>query len=244
MDINGLQINAERLLSLIFPARCRLCSTAVRPREYLCPECMDELPWLNTSCIRCSLPLPVAAGDTLCGQCQQHPPEFDSTLALFHYQPPVDYLIKRLKFSSELAICPFFSRLLAERISGETSRLPELILPVPLHYTRLRERGFNQSTELARRLGHALDIHVDYRLCMRTRSTQPQSLLPLAERGKNIRGAFEIRKTLIATHIAILDDVMTTGHTSGELAATLKQAGAKQVEVWVVARAGNHTGTR
>ena len=244
MDINGLQISAERLLSLIFPARCRLCGTATRPREHLCPDCLDDLPWLNNSCVRCSLPLPVAAGDTLCGQCQQHPPDFDSTLALFHYQPPLDYLIKRLKFSSELAICPFFSRLLAERIGRSMTPLPDLILPVPLHYTRLRERGFNQSTELARRLGHALGIRVDYRLCLRTRSTQPQSLLPRAERGKNIRGAFKVRKILPATHIAIVDDVMTSGHTSCELAATLKQAGATQVEVWVIARAGNNSHAR
>ena len=238
MDINGLQITTERLLSLIFPACCRLCGTAVRPREHLCPACMEELPWLKNSCPRCSLPLPAVAADTLCGRCQQQPPDFDNTLALFHYQPPVDYLLKRLKFSSELALCPFFSRLLTERIDTRAGPLPDLILPVPLHNTRLRERGFNQSTELARRLGHALDIPVDYRLCSRTRSTHPQSLLPRAERRRNMHGAFKVRRTPAAVHIAIVDDVMTTGHTSGELARTLKQAGAKRVDVWVIARAG------
>ncbi len=239
MDINGLQINAGQLLSLIFPACCRLCGSAVRPREQLCPQCMEDLPWLENSCSRCALPLPAGAGDSPCGRCQQHPPGFDHTLALFHYQPPLDYLIKRLKFNSELAICPFLSRLLAQRIQSSTAPLPDLLLPVPLHYSRLRERGFNQSTELARRLGRALDIRVDYRLCMRTRSTLPQSLLPRAERGKNMRGAFKVRKTLAAMHIAIIDDVMTTGHTSSELAHNLKQAGAGQVDVWVLARAGS-----
>lgn len=238
MDINGLQITAERLLSLIFPACCRLCRTPVRPQQHLCPECLDELPWLNSSCARCSLPLPAPSGKVLCGRCQQQPPDFDNTEALFHYQPPIDYLLKRLKFSGELAICPFFSRLLTEHIGKRLTPLPDLILPVPLHHARLRERGFNQSTELARRLGQALDIRVDYRLCKRTRSTHPQSLLPRAERGKNMRGAFKTRRTPAPAHIAIVDDVMTTGHTGCELARTLKRAGAEQVEVWVVARAG------
>ncbi len=239
MKINGLQVSVEQLLSLIFPAHCRLCGTAVAACEQLCPHCLNDLPWLNYGCIRCSLPLPAAAVGSLCGRCQQHPPGFDQTLALFHYQPPFDYLVKRLKFSSELAISPFFSRLLAERIGGSLTSLPDLILPVPLHYARLRERGFNQSTELARHLGHALGIRVDYRLCIRTRRTLPQSLLPRAERAKNMRGAFMVRKTLAASHIAIIDDVMTTGHTSSELARTLKRAGAKQVDVWVLARAGS-----
>jgi ComF family protein len=241
MDINGLQVSAERLLSLVFPASCRLCCSTVRPREQLCPRCRDELPWLENGCTRCSLPLPAGVPGALCGRCQQHPPGFDHTLALFHYQPPLDYLIKRLKFSSELAICPFFSGLLLERIVRSPAPLPDLLLPVPLHYTRLRERGFNQSTELARRLGRALGIRVDYRLCLRTRSTLPQSLLPRAERGKNMRGAFKVRKTPAASHIAIIDDVMTTGHTGSELARTLKRAGAKQVDVWVLARAGGQS---
>jgi ComF family protein len=238
MDINGLQISAERLLSLLFPGRCRLCGTAVQPQQNLCPECLDDLPWLSSNCVRCSLPLAATSGDLLCGRCQKQAPDFDRTLAAFHYQPPIDYLIKRLKFSGELALCPFFSRLLAERISSQAGPLPDLILPVPLHHRRLRKRGFNQSTELARRLGRSLDIHVDNRLCTRTRSTHPQSLLPRAERRQNMSGAFRVNRVLAASRVAIVDDVMTTGLTCCELARTLKQAGAEHVEVWVVARAG------
>ena len=238
MDINGLQISAAGLLSLLFPGRCRLCGTAVQPPLNLCPQCLEDLPWLNSGCVRCGLPLPATSGALHCGRCQQQAPGFDRTLAAFHYQPPIDYLVKRLKFSGELALCPFFSRLLAERVSAQAAPLPDLILPVPLHHTRLRERGFNQSTELARRLGRSLDIQVDNRLCTRTRSTHPQSLLPRAERRKNMRGAFRVNRTLAASRVAIIDDVMTTGLTCCELARTLKQAGAEHVEVWVVARAG------
>ena len=238
MGINGLQTSAGHLLSLIFPARCRLCGSAVHPHGHLCPACLGELPWLETGCVRCSQPLPVTTGDALCGRCQQQPPAFDSTLALFRYRPPIDYLLKRLKFSGELALCPFFARLLTERIEHLSIPLPDVIIPVPLHHSRLRERGFNQSTELARRLGHALGIRIDNRTCTRSRSTRPQSLLPPAERRKNMHGAFRVGKTPVARRIAIVDDVMTTGHTSSELARTLKRAGAAQVTVWVVARAG------
>ena len=238
MDINGLQISAAGLLSLLFPGRCRLCGTAVQPPQRLCPECLEDLPWLNSGCVRCGLPLPATSGGLLCGRCQQQAPGFDRTLAAFHYQPPIDYLVKRLKFSGELALCPFFSHLLAERVSAQAAPLPDLILPVPLHHTRLHERGFNQSTELARRLGRSLDIQVDNRLCTRTRSTHPQSLLPRAGRRKNMRGAFRVNRLPAASRVAIIDDVMTTGLTCCELARTLKQAGAEHVEVWVVARAG------
>jgi len=238
MAMCGLQTGADWLLSLIFPARCRLCGIAVPAHGHLCAACLDELPRLECRCARCSLPLSAIVGETLCGRCQQRPPDFDCTRALFYYRPPVDYLLKRMKFSAELPLCPFFAHLLAEEILTRAADLPDVIVPVPLHRARLRERGFNQSFELARHLGRALDIRVDGRLCTRSRNTHPQSLLPQKERGRNMRGAFRA-STPAAGHIAIVDDVMTTGHTAGELSRTLKQAGAERVDVWVVARAGS-----
>ena len=112
------------------------------------------------------------------------------------------------------------------------------MIPVPLHRARLRERGFNQATELARRLDRTLGIRHEPRLCTRHRNTPPQSLLPATARRLNLRNAFSVRGTLPAAHVAIIDDVMTSGHTSDELARTLKRAGADYVEVWVIARAG------
>lgn len=176
---------------------------------------------------------------TRCGHCQQRPPAFDSTTALFHYHPPVDYLLKRLKFASELAIAPLLARLLAERIATRNASLPDLLVAVPLHRTRLRERGFNQASLLALQLGTRLGIPVAPRLCTRRRATQPQSLLSTTARRLNLRRAFAIQDNVPAAHIAIVDDVMTTGHTAGELARTLKQAGAQHIEVWVIARAAH-----
>ena len=226
------------LQSLLFPPQCRLCGIATGTALRLCSRCLAESPWIRNACTQCSAPLPAEAPNNRCGHCQKLPPAFDTTTALFHYQPPVDYLIKRLKFARELGIVPLLAALLSARLATRAAALPSLLVPVPLHRTRLRERGFNQAAELARRVGRELGIRSNHRLCRRTRNTQPQSLLSPNARRLNLRKAFSIQGRDIARHIAIVDDVMTTGHTSNELARVLKQAGAERVEVWVIARAG------
>jgi ComF family protein len=225
-------------LRAVFPSHCRLCGTATRAVLDLCRSCREDAPWLENVCRQCSFPLPACRDDTLCGRCQKLTPAFDATTALFHYHPPIDYLIKRLKFSNELAISPLLSGLLANRLAARDAPLPALLIPVPLHHTRLRERGFNQSTELARGIGRKLNIRISHRLCTRHRKTAPQSLLTHNARRLNLRNAFTVTADRVPEHIAIIDDVMTTGHTASELARALKRAGAKRVEVWVIARAG------
>jgi len=226
------------LQSLVFPPHCRLCGSANCSVHNLCRPCLDDLPWLGAACPRCQQPLAGCGEIPVCGRCQRQPPAFDACTALFHYQPPADYLIKRLKFSGELALGPLLSGLLAARIKQRASPLPGLVVPVPLHRSRRRERGFNQAMELARSLGRMLDLPVDPRLCERPKRTSPQSLLSTPERKKNLRNAFRITRPEAAAHIAIVDDVMTSGHTANELARALKTAGAERVEVWVIARAG------
>ena len=153
-----------------------------------------------------------SGGDTrLCGACQKHPPDFDAATALLHYRAPADYLIQRLKFSGELAVAPLLADLLAEKIAARTTPLPDCLIPVPLHRARLQERGFNQATELARRLGRRLAVPVEHRLCHRTRHTRPQSLTPTGLRRRNLRGAFSVTGELpVNAHVAIVDDVMTS----------------------------------
>ena len=114
--------------------------------------------------------------------------------------------------------------------------MPELIIPVPLHKSRLKERGFNQALELARPLGQRFGIPVDIQAIRRTRATAPQSGLDKKERRRNIRGAFELKGKPLARHIAIIDDVVTTGNTVNELARILRRGGATRVEVWAIAR--------
>jgi ComF family protein len=226
------------LLTRLFPPHCRLCGAAARDtRRLLCRACLGELPWLAQHCPQCACPLDTPGTPSPCGHCQRQVPAFDATHALFHYRAPVDHLLKRLKFSGELALGPLLGELLAEQMALRTDPLPQQLIPVPLHPARLRERGFNQATELARAIGKHLEIPPAWRLCQRLRNTQPQSLLSNTARRLNLRNAFSVSGTPSA-HVAIVDDVMTTGHTSNELARALKQAGAEKVEVWVIARAG------
>jgi ComF family protein len=114
--------------------------------------------------------------------------------------------------------------------------MPDLILPVPLHATRLRERGYNQAAEIARTVGRELSIPVDLRSCARVLATTPQSGLEQKARRRNVRGAFRVVRSPGADRIAILDDVVTTGSTVSELSKALLKAGAERVDVWAAAR--------
>jgi ComF family protein len=229
----------QQLQSLLFPVHCRLCAGRTGTAVSLCADCSTDLPWLGSACRQCGGSLPGAGSPLRCGACQQRPPHFDTTTALLHYRPPVDYLVQRLKFSGELAIAPLLSGLLAKQVSSLAAALPDFLVPVPLHPSRLRERGFNQATEIARQLGRRLQLPVNHRLCRRTRNTDAQSLLPVKIRHWNVRNAFTVTGSIPARHVAIIDDVMTTGHTVNELARVLKRAGAEQVDIWVIARAGH-----
>lgn len=181
------------------------------------------------------MPLPAATQQSVCGNCLNNPPAFDRTLALYAYAPPVDYMIQQLKFAGRLYLAPVLGRLLARHAASRVS--PECIMPVPLHASRIRERGFNQAMELARPVGRALRIPIDTRTCHRNRATPAQSGMSRQGRQTNIRDAFKIRRPVPATHIALIDDVMTTGSTVNELARALKTNGAREVSVIVVARA-------
>jgi ComF family protein len=227
-----------RLQDLLLPPRCRLCGDSSAQAAQLCPPCTAELPWLGSACPQCAQPVTANLPAARCGSCQRRPPAFDETTALFHYRPPVDHLLKRLKFARELAVAPLLAGIMAEQLGQRQQPLPGLLVPVPLHYSRLRERGFNQAAELARTLGRRLQIPVAHQLCRRQRKTVAQSGLPPAARGLNLRNAFTVSGIPDNSHLAIIDDVMTTGHTANELARVLKHAGAGCIEVWVIARAG------
>ncbi len=173
----------------------------------------------------------------MCGQCTQQPPSYDRALALLRYAYPADHLIQRLKFNAQLYLAHLLGERLAQHVARHVTQLPQVIIPVPLHRARLRERGFNQALELARPIAHRLGVPLDYRNCARVRATAAQSLLPAAQRRRNIKGAFQVTRPIKARHVAIVDDVMTTGHTVEEFAATLRKAGVKEIDVWVLARA-------
>lgn len=184
------------------------------------------------------MPLPPSAPDViLCGQCQQKPPPFERTIAPLIYQHPVADLIAGLKFHAKLQYGRMLATLLLGKIlDSARTEMPQLLIPVPLHRKRLRERGYNQAVELARPLGRQLDIPLDLSSCRRVRATSSQSALHIKERRSNVRGAFQLAKEIAADHVALLDDVVTTGSTVAELARVLRRSGVKRVDVWALAR--------
>jgi ComF family protein len=218
------KILAEALGS-VFGGSCYLCRGEAD--ALLCAACDADLPRLTGAlCPRCALPAP---GGAPCGRCLARPPHYDATHAALSYDFPTDVLVLGLKFRGELALGPLFSRLMIDRISRSEV---DCVMPVPLSTSRLRQRGYNQAAEIARPLAASLELG----LCERSRDTPPQTDLPWAERSANVRGAFRCTRSLDGASVAVVDDVMTTGATLDEIAATLKRAGAARVVNWVVAR--------
>lgn len=221
---------ARRFAHLAFGGSCYLCRGAAT--GVLCADCDAELPRLgDAACPRCALPSP---GGATCDRCLVRTPAYDGTLAALAYEFPADVLVQGLKFRGELALAPLLGRMLATRLP-RGARV-DFILPVPLAAARLRERGFNQSLEIARELAAATGCRLAPQLAERGRDTPPQLDLPQEERARNVRGAFRCVQPLERAEIALVDDVMTTGATLEELAATLKRAGAARIVNWVVAR--------
>jgi len=198
----------------------------------LCAACDADLPRLGGPlCPRCALPSP--AGE-VCGRCLARAPAYDATTAALAYAFPADVLVQALKFRGELALAPLLGMLLAAQL--ERAARVDFVLPVPLAAARLRARGFNQALEIARHVARAAGARLEPLLAERSRDTASQMELPYAERSKNVRGAFRCERSLEGAAVALVDDVMTTGATLDELAATLKRAGAARVVNWVVAR--------
>ena len=225
------------ILLHLYPPTCLLCSAPADTPLDICKGCMGDLPFNRHSCAYCSLPLDCApSGPTLCGKCQRKRPEFDRCVSPFIYRYPLSDMIGRLKFNNGLVYGRLLGDLLADQIASSNTTLPERLIPVPLHVDRLRTRGFNQASILARSLSDKFRIPIDYRSCQRRTATRAQSALKQDERRRNIRGAFLVSRRPTCRHVAIIDDVVTTGATANELARVLKQSGVERVDVWSCAR--------
>ena len=171
-----------------------------------------------------------------CNDCLTYPPAQTRTEIVFVYHGAVPYLIKALKFANNHASGRVLGTLMAKYFST-LDKKPDLLIPVPLHPNRYQQRGYNQSIELARPVAQKLHIPLALDVCTRVRSTQAQSRLSAKDRQRNIKGAFYMRTAVQADHIAIIDDVITTGSTASEMAKVLSQQGIRRVDVWACAKA-------
>lgn len=203
-------------LPLPWRPRCLGCGEAARPALDLCPQCHAGLPWSRPAAITAVAPL-------------------RAVVAAFVYAPPVDHWIQRLKFHRDLAAGRLLSQLMLEACAD--AGRPAALVPVPLHRARLRQRGYDQALELARPLARHLRVPLCGDLLQRARNTAPQSRQQHAsERHANLRGAFAApRRAAMPEHVALVDDVMTTGATLRAAAQALHDAGVRRVDAWVCA---------
>jgi ComF family protein len=217
---------------LVAPPVCALCGGR--------GQWLDE-PWGLDLCVHC---------EQACQRWQDEPLPFDGTFCLFRYRHPVDQMITGLKFRGDLVFARVLGTLFARALRAAGRELPECIVPMPLHGSRYRERGFCQTTEIARHIaprlrdrpGHAPGVRTN--LLERVRGTRAQSGLSAEERARNLKGAFAVATRIPPPrHVALLDDVMTTGHTAMAAVMALKSAGIAKVEVWCCARAPREDGT-
>lgn len=235
------------LLQHLLPGACALCGGGCD--DALCPGCAVQFfgpAAAIARCQRCANPLSgyhAATTGLLCGACQVHPPAFDCTLVAVDYALPIDQLVLQLKFGHRLALAPLCARLLRDSVLAQPAfTLPAVLCPVPLGPQRLAERGYNQALEIARPLARSLTLALHPRLLARVRETAAQSSVAPEKRQQNIAGAFAVPDSALVAgrHIGVVDDVMTSGRTLNEVAATLKRHGAARVSNLVFARTPPH----
>lgn len=224
----------DRISAATLPGSCLLCGDTSR-NALLCRACAAELPPAPANAC------PICADGTThgerCGACLNDRPAFDRVSALFTYVFPVDRLIQALKYGHQLGIARWFGEHLVGLL---TEPGIDAIVPMPLHVDRLRERGFNQSAEIAKAFGIRAKIPVDRNSLRRTRATAAQAELALDQRHRNVRGAFECDTDFTGQRVILIDDVLTSGASASECARVLKLHGASTVHVMVVARALKH----
>ena len=220
-------LNFNFFIQGIFKQSCLLCASPQANNHALCEACIRDLPFSPaTSCPQCGL----SSNGLVCGSCLNFAPDFDATHAVFLYAFPIDAMMQGYKYGSMLHLSQTFGQLLVSKVDLNSV---DLIIPMPMHPARIKERGFNQALEIAKIFSKE---KLDYKSAIRQKLTPPQASLPFKERVKNIKGAFAVNADMAGKRVAIVDDVMTTGASLNELAKTLKKAGASHVECWVVAR--------
>ena len=209
-------VKVDEILDVFLPPHCALCGQSIARRP-LCAGCLVDLPWLPPYRV------PTVRG-------------FDQVWSALAYEYPVDRLITEAKFGKQLATARALGELLAVR-RPDVIRPPDLVVPVPLHWRRQAERGFNQAEEIARGLCRQLDWRLAMGVCERVRATPAQSTLSAAERRKNLHAAFLAHPLRPGLHLLVIDDVLTTGATAEAVAGALRRAGAASLQLWTVAHA-------
>lgn len=227
---------------IILPYHCVMCLEMSDQRRDLCHGCQQTLPLLLHTCYQCGLPFSHENHPLRCGRCIQQMPYFDETIVGFNYQTPIDHWLKQFKFHKKGLYMRILTEIYCEKLMlifmQHPEKKPQMLIAMPLHWRRLISRGFNQSYSIAKKLSRTLNIPlVKHHQVKRVKYTQAQSGLHRHDRKQNMRNAFYVQKIFITKHVAIIDDVVTTGNTVNELSKQLKLNGIHRVSVWTLARA-------
>ena len=228
--VRGIVRGLDYLLS---PGLCLACGAALDDAESLCFSCREHLRRVPNPCRHCGQPN--SAGGQTCPACLLNPPRWQRMIAPLQYRGLARDYVLQLKFGEALHLSKTLCRHCSEPFRACRPR-PEVLLPVPLHRERLRERGYNQAFEIAAVWSRMFGIPVERRALCRRRATASQSGLGAAQRTRNVRGAFSFDNRRGWRHVAIVDDIVTTGSTAGEITRSLHRGGVEYVEVWALAR--------
>jgi ComF family protein len=233
---------ARAVLDLVYPPLCIVCREPVTDPDSLCPSCWQTLHFLDgPCCAACGLPFEIDPGEgTLCGACLARPPDFDKARAIVRYDEASRKPVLALKHADRLDLVPAFGRWL-DRTGRPLLAECDMVVPVPLHRSRLWKRRYNQSAELARALARRAGVPAEPLVLTRSRPTPSQGEMPSASaRRRNVQGAFAVpkhcRNTVRDRRVLLVDDVLTTGATANACARALKRAGARSVFVLALAR--------
>jgi len=219
--------------SIRLPSICIICNQFHKSSLAVCSYCIELITPLGPACRHCAYPLPDESY-LICGACIKKPPHFERTLINYKFAEPLRSLLHHFKYRNGLYLASFLCHLMLNALQNNDCR-PQCIIPVPMHPKRIRQRGFNQAAVLAQFLAKRLDLPCDLHSCRKIKNTAPQASLDGEQRQKNLRHAFHTAP-LRYQHIALVDDLLTTGCTANELALTLKKSGVQQVDIWCCAR--------
>ncbi len=219
----------RQLYSNLLPIHCLVCGMSSAD-NVICSECAFELPRPIHACIKCGLPI---TQNAVCGSCLIRPLNHDVCYSPFIYKGVITRLISQFKYHHQFALTDFFAEQLLQ-YRGKTD-LPELLIPVPLHPKKLRARGYNQSHELAKSFQKKIGLPIAHPL-LRHKATQSQTGLSIKQRKQNVKKAFRIIKPNLPTHVALIDDVLTSGETANAITYLLRKSGVKTIELWTIAR--------
>lgn len=220
--------------SLRLPSICTLCNQIHKNKRAVCNFCIELMPQLGVTCQHCAAPI-ADRNSLICGRCIKKPPYYDATRVIYKFEEPLRSLIHQFKYHNGLYLNSFLSHLILNALPKLPFNQPQCLIPVPMHPQKIKQRGFNHAAVLTRTLAQKLQLNYDLISCQKIINTPAQASLDKEQRQKNLRHAFMCKK-LPYHHVALIDDLLTTGSTANALALTLKKAGVGSVELWCCAR--------